>query len=268
MGCESDPGSGYSPFSLYKTTSKRCGKVFRYTFAEKNNVLSELDRDGLLTNIHLNSPFLKDVTREYFPTSDVHLRLKEDDSGWAFINVFSNGQWTPIFAGKIKKKEGWIPWEHKVSASFNSMARNVLYLVSSGQHEHAKFLSLPFWINSIGQIKTFNTNHNHLIHFELPEVQSHENDIIHSFRSTLTGTAFEEYQEKIYQNEIRSRPKKDSTYTLYYWENGWILGAKSKKGSSKLFFHNIPSGTIYKLSGNNNHIDRPFAIVGNAIKWF
>ena len=69
----------------------------------------------------LNNCFWKDVTKEFVPVTNIKIRVKNNSSTnikYAYLAVFNNREWIPIYMGKIKGD----------SVTFESMGREIVYL--------------------------------------------------------------------------------------------------------------------------------------------
>ncbi len=265
MGCESDPGRNYLPFTLYKSLVKRSAKIFRNQFSENDPVLSALQKDGLLHYVKMESPYFKDVTSLYTPTSDICLSPTIKGNKWTFINVFSNGRWTPVFA-ECNKQPTVKGKNRKIR--FHSMAREMLYIVSAPDLQVSPYVTNPFFLDSVGELKVFTIDRKVRINIVLTEVCSKLAAMMASFQRGLKGNALDDYQSDIYNGVKRNVPKDRRLYSLYFWDKEWIPGARAVANDGKLLFRNLPSGTLYKLSGNENKTDRPFAVIGHQVIWF
>lgn len=101
----------------------RLPKVYRYTYesylegplAERN--ISSSDIPPFFRN-----PFIKDVSSQYFKTSDVRITLTEpvpDGAEYCYLCVFDPGEWQPVQWGKIEKNK---------EVNFKGMGRDIVYL--------------------------------------------------------------------------------------------------------------------------------------------
>lgn len=260
MGCESNPEDEYSAFTFYKELKKKPGKVFRQGFSQKNKLLNKLDSAGLLNNIGLDNKFLTDVTSLYLPTSSITIPIHtEFHTKMAFINVFSNGQWVPVYASEIFNGE----------LEFADMPLDCLYMVSClSDNNTLKMVMDPFWVDTDGIKHIFRVDSDKRTEIVLDNTQSKLNDIMESYKAPLKGTAFDENQEQVYLDKQRSRPVNSKTYELYMWRGMWKYVSRTEAKSNTLIFKNVPSGGLYKLSGYGNIIDRPFSVLKGSIKWY
>ncbi len=92
MGAESKPG-------YPSKEGRRMAKVYRQTFAYQPQSLYALNKDiGEKVPEILNSPFMKDVSNEYFVGRSITLKLNNahKNDKFAYIAVFDNQQWVPV----------------------------------------------------------------------------------------------------------------------------------------------------------------------------
>lgn len=100
----------------------RLPKVYRRTY--------ELHLEGPLSDESVKKedipslfryPFVKDVSTEYFKTTDVKVNITEpipDDTHYCYLCVYNAGEWKPVQWAKIN-------WIH--SAKFKGMGRDIVY---------------------------------------------------------------------------------------------------------------------------------------------
>lgn len=116
MGVESNPGIPHN-------ADHKKAKVYRRTLAKQKQSLAMLkDKNDLVPSLFNNSHF-KDVSDEYFQSSDVSVVLEREiaqANKFAFLCVFNNKDWVPIHWGAINKKTR--------SVTFSKMGRDIVYL--------------------------------------------------------------------------------------------------------------------------------------------
>jgi len=121
-------------------------KVFRSTYSINRQSLAIINNNRedipkLFENMH----FI-DVTQEYTKTSDVKVILdpkKADNRHFAYLTVFDNKDWVPIFWGEIKSN----------SVIFNKMGQNVAYLPIYYNSTGNTPAGNPFLLTASGKIK-------------------------------------------------------------------------------------------------------------------
>lgn len=101
----------------------RLPKVYRHTFEHYfsgplgNEAVAREDIPPLFKN-----PFMKDVSSEYFQTTDVKITITEpipENTRYCYLCVFGAKEWQPVQWGKIE-------WNKKVT--FKGMGRDIVYL--------------------------------------------------------------------------------------------------------------------------------------------
>lgn len=121
-------------------------KVFRNTFTINKRSLgfinnNEEDIPKLFKNMHF-----VDVTQEYLKTSDVKVILdpqKAKNRHFAYLSVFDNKDWVPIFWGKIQSN----------SVVFDKMGRDIAYLPIYYSSTGNIPAGNPFLLSAAGKIK-------------------------------------------------------------------------------------------------------------------
>ena len=101
----------------------RLPKVYRHTFEHYlsgplgNEAVAREDIPSLFKN-----PFMKDVSSQYFQTTDVKITITEhipENTRYCYLCVFGAKEWQPVQWGKIE-------WNKKVT--FKEMGRDIVYL--------------------------------------------------------------------------------------------------------------------------------------------
>lgn len=115
MGVESNPG--------YPSKHGRfLAKVFRRMFAYQPNSLFALNTEykERVPDV-LNSPFIKDVSDEYFEGRSLTVKLNgaRKDNKFAYLAVFNNSEWIPIDYAQINEAQ---------TATFNKLGSDIVYL--------------------------------------------------------------------------------------------------------------------------------------------
>ncbi len=119
----------------------RYAKIFRRTYCRNDEYLDVLKKDHISIPF-LSEPFFRDVTDEYMETSDLAIDLLPEAPRvkTAYIAVFDNFKWHPVYWGKVKNKK----------ARFRSMGRNVVYLAMGYRDGSFVPVSYPFHVNAKG----------------------------------------------------------------------------------------------------------------------
>jgi hypothetical protein len=108
----------YTPVEKSFKKEQKLAKVFRETYA-MNPELKEMLLSGQRLPASFRTPFIKDVSDEYFAGSEVTLPVgRRHGLQYAFLSVFNNHSWIPVHCGKIKKNK----------VDFKNMDRDIIYL--------------------------------------------------------------------------------------------------------------------------------------------
>ncbi len=112
MGCA--PADTVHYYHSYKKP-----KVFRHRFQLNERYARDLKNEDEVPDL-FNAPKFTDVTDEYYETTDVTRDVPSEyaDKRIAYICVFDNRNWVPVFYGNIR--------DGKVT--FTSMGRNIVYI--------------------------------------------------------------------------------------------------------------------------------------------
>ncbi len=136
------PGANAPVGELHKKDHKMA-KAFRKTYAI-NRELQQLNFLEKYVPQVFRNIFIKDVTDEYMPVSDLTFQLDNpQDSKYAYLTVFNDEQWVPIYWGKISGKK----------VEFKAMGRDILYMpVYYGPTGNTP-VSEPFVLTLQGEVK-------------------------------------------------------------------------------------------------------------------
>jgi len=140
MGAESNPGEK----SQYRGDAEIPAKIFRKTYEIQRNEI--LDFPDNIPEQFLVTDYL-DVTDEYVPVSDITLQLLNSppQTSYAYLCIFNNESWKPIFWGKITNNQ----------ATFRKMGRDIIYLPVYYQNHSYRVAANPFILNKKGKIINF-----------------------------------------------------------------------------------------------------------------
>lgn len=123
----------------------RLPKVYRHTFEHYfsgplgNEAVAREDIPSLFKN-----PFMKDVSSQYFQTTDVKITITEpipENTRYCYLCVFGAKEWQPVQWGKIE-------WNKKVT--FKEMGRDIVYLPMFYQHGVLTPAASAFILNQDG----------------------------------------------------------------------------------------------------------------------
>lgn len=123
----------------------RLPKVYRYTYEPHFTELM-LDRSISKTDIPplFSSPFIDDVSKEYFKTSDVKVKITEkipDNARYCYLCVFNSNRWIPVQYAKIGMSRNVV---------FKDMGMDIIYLPMFYQNATLIPAASPFYLNQNG----------------------------------------------------------------------------------------------------------------------
>ena len=137
MGCT--PGDTIHYFHSYLKP-----KVLRHRFSLNMSIASDMKEETSVPRLFMR-PAFTDVTDEYYETTDVvrpvPARLRNRKV--AYICVFDNRDWVPVYYGKIA--------EGKVT--FPKMGRNIMYIAATYEDGRVKPFGTPFFVCGDGTVK-------------------------------------------------------------------------------------------------------------------
>ena len=145
MGCESNPGHPNKP-------GRKMAKVYRYTFAYQSQSLYAQNKNiGHHIPDILSSPFVKDVSEEYFKGHTVTVKLNNAHSldSFAYIAVFNNQEWVPVDFAKIESNR---------TATFYCLGGDIVYMPVYWSRNGSTPAGDIILLNSNGTIKTLQQN--------------------------------------------------------------------------------------------------------------
>ena len=142
MGCA--PADTVHYYHSYKKP-----KVFRHRFQLNERYARDLKNEDEVPDL-FNAPKFTDVTDEYYETTDVTRDVPAEyaDKRIAYICVFDNRNWVPVFYGNIR--------DGKVT--FTSMGRNIVYMAAFYEHGRIVPFGEPFLIKGDGTVQTIQRN--------------------------------------------------------------------------------------------------------------
>ncbi len=119
-------------------------KVFRYRYRLNDEMVEDLKREKSLPKI-FKCPRYTDVTDEYYTTTDVERNVPKEyrDRNVAYICVFDNRNWIPVFYGNIS-------WG---KVKFKSMGRGIVYIAALCENGRIVPFGNPFVITQDGKVK-------------------------------------------------------------------------------------------------------------------
>lgn len=120
-------------------------KVLRHRFSLNRNIIEDLKWEKDCPALFRNPDFI-DVTDEYYTTSDIVRDAPADkvgDAKAAYICVFDNREWVPVYYGRISSGK----------VTFKSMVRNVAYIAATYRNGQVIPFGNPFILESDGKIR-------------------------------------------------------------------------------------------------------------------
>jgi len=235
----------------YNATTKRLGKVLRYTFSKQKNSLYNYVSANKIPTKKLKAPNIIDVTNEYVETKtiDYHF-LKKTNETVGYLNVFNKGYWKPIWWGLIEEAK---------HIKFYKMGINVVYLpaqaISITVNNKTKLQYLP----------------------EMHPILLDKNGIQKVLKPDFTNSFSGAISRK---NEINTEAYNDfntlelvngQKYTLFYWEGVWKKHSQNICMNNEVYIKNIPQGALFKLLPEKpDGFERIFIIhkSNTKIEWF
>ena len=120
-------------------------KIFRYRFQLNEQYVNDLMHEEEVPSL-FNAPKFTDVTDEYYETTDVTRDVPAEyaDKRIAYICVFDNRNWVPVFYGNIRNGK----------VTFTSMGRNIVYMAAFYEHGQIVPFGEPFLIKGDGTVRT------------------------------------------------------------------------------------------------------------------
>lgn len=119
-------------------------KVFRYRYRINHEIIGNMKFENSIPALFMY-PHYTDVTDEYYTTTDVFRTVPEKyrDKNVAYICVFDNRNWVPVFYGNISSGK----------VRFKSMGRGIVYIAAL--YEKGKIVPFgnPFVITQNGEVK-------------------------------------------------------------------------------------------------------------------
>lgn len=147
-----DSSGNYYPFTpkwqtLHDTVYfKKVSKVFRFTFSPQQGPFTNRVEGESIPDI-FNTPYLKDVTAQYHPVSDVIIPTVRQVSNrqYAYLCIFAASGWKPIGWGKFDS-------QYK-NVSFVDVPKGISYIVGTWENGKIVPCTDPFYLSENGKIK-------------------------------------------------------------------------------------------------------------------
>jgi hypothetical protein len=125
-------------------------KIYRETFAKQATSLAMICGNEEIPNT-LASPCMKDVTKDYYETMNVPVKLVASppiNTKFAYLSVFDNKNWVPVAWSKV---EG-------TNCLFKDMNRNIVYLPSYYFQYRVIPAAYPVLLHNDGKITSLKPN--------------------------------------------------------------------------------------------------------------
>lgn len=123
-------------------------KVFRHRFRLNRTIAKDLKGEKSVPKLFKNAKFI-DVTDEYYTTTDVTRTVpKQIEEKVAYICVFDNRNWVPVYYGNISNNK----------VTFKSMGRNIVYIAATFRNGQIVPFGNPFLVASDGNVYDIEAN--------------------------------------------------------------------------------------------------------------
>ena len=141
-----DFNATYGQIGYRTMDDKKAPKVFRKQFSRNPEMIANIINKPSDIPPALRHTNIIDVTDEYKKTSNVEIKIpsaeNKKNEEFAFISVFCNLAWQPVYWGKIKKGE----------VVFEKMARDIVYLPSYYKNNRIIPFANPFILSESGEV--------------------------------------------------------------------------------------------------------------------
>lgn len=202
------------------------GKVYRRTFSYQYQSLFHIKEDKEIPAL-FNTPYIKDVSANYFSTIDVEVKLFDKyDHKFAYLAVFDNQGWIPIQWGEIKRGNKVV---------FRAMGKNCMYLPVIFKNGKCEPAGYPFTITNKAKIVSINTEqHNKqqmILHRKYPINRSIFIPSTRNLNGVIEASNKEDFKDSLVACTLKPNHKFDwdsliSKTTKKY--RYWRLGATKK----------------------------------------
>lgn len=188
MGGESNPGNP-------SKEGRKMAKVYRCTFAYQHQSLYALN-EQVKAPIppSLDSPFIKDVSTEYFKGYDLTINLNNACPGdaFAYLAVFDNQEWVPVAFSKI---------DSRGKATFCNLGADIVYMPVYWRKDGCVPAGDIFILNRDGSIQTLQADEQRLQSITIGRKYPLYNRIV-KFRMLMEGGHFEASDTPDFRNAI------------------------------------------------------------------
>ncbi len=188
MGGESNPGNP-------SKEGRKMTKVYRCTFAYQHQSLYAMN-EQVKAPIppSLDSPFIKDVSTEYFKGYDLTINLNNacPDDAFAYLAVFDNQEWVPVTFSKI---------DSRGKATFCNLGADIVYMPVYWGKEGCVPAGDIFILNRDGSIQALQADEQRLQSITIGRKYPLYNRIV-KFRMLMENGHFEAADAPDFRNAI------------------------------------------------------------------
>lgn len=213
--------------------SREPSKVIRITYSKQPDALANKVAVSAIPEGYMRMLNYQDVTREYWETSDISLKLFNTQlkPEIAYACVFNGMVWRPTWWGNIQGG----------SVTFNNMCKGAVFLPM-------------YYING------------RLVPAGYPLASGYKHQLV------LKADTLNKRSISIKQQDKYLIFRADKNYKLYYWNNGWKLSSQQRatNGCVELKFSAVPKNALFLLLPEYSEgKERPFIITdeGERLWW-
>lgn len=258
----------YSPLIVYENKKNKALSVYRYpakvyrkTFSV-NPEIKELQAalDSTNTPLFLKDAKLKDVSSEYFETSDLVLDdlTPEATQQVVYLATYSKN-WKIAAATRYKPDQAVI---------FKEVNPRLLYMPVFYKAHKVVPAGPPFRMDAQGQIKKL-----------IPCLTERERIVVRYIHPLILDYSQawghidelpDDYLEELPTGKYRTRPLNGKTYILYYWNRDrWTAVGKAQGKNNQLIYVNLPAQALFMLGDEKGKlIGRPFTVERETVQWW
>lgn len=199
--------AGYQQIKKEETRKyfKDATKIFRYTYKINCQTPFFLKKEDEFIPEIFDTPYIEDVTNNYFATKKIKVKLSKDISGrkLCYLATFNPPAWNPVDFALLKKHE----------VGFSKVQTNCIYAVIAytGKKNRPEVISKPFYVHENGNIEYINANLKETQKIRLFQ-KFPQKDEIRKHLKNLMGTKFQAANNPEFKNseefyEITEIPK-------------------------------------------------------------
>lgn len=215
-----------------RNMNREPAKVLRTTYSKQPDVLAAKVDWQDIPPCHLRTLNYKDVTPQWWESSDVTVGLSPDvpKADIAYAYIFNWGKWRPAWWGEVRGD----------SVTFSNMPKGIVIL--------------PVYCK-----------HGRVVQAGYPQVHAYNHEL------QLTPDTVHRRTVEIKQQDgyLIFRPGKE--YELFYWDKVWkSLGTQiAEEGKTSIFFENAPDNVLFRLIPEYSvDKERPFIIMQDGTRYW